>query len=261
MKNVILSFDDSRKDFYTNVFPLLKKYNVPATLNVISDFVDNPSNYSFPSGGNMAMSVAQVKECEESGLVEIACHGHTHKNTKDDIMVNIEDFNRWGIDTKEIGFASPTSYLTYKNKDEKGVWDLVEDNTLIYVRSGIQIRREGYFYMFLSLLDRYLHSNILFGILNRRTVIHKADRFLLSTAIFSYTKPSQIKYLIDRAKDNSAVILMFHSVMKKGQLGYGLDRFYYDYDLFDELLCWLKKQVSIQVITTKQFIKDSIKSK
>ena len=33
MPQISLSFDDSRRDFYTNVFPLLKKYNVPAILN------------------------------------------------------------------------------------------------------------------------------------------------------------------------------------------------------------------------------------
>ena len=261
MKTVILSFDDSRGDFYSNVFPLLKKYEMPATLNVISDFVENPSNYSFPSGGNLSMSVCQVKECADSGMVEIACHGHTHKNTKEDIIANIEVLKRWGIDTNGIGFASPTSYLTFKNKNKNGVWDLVKNNTLSYIRSGIQIRREGYVYMFVSLIDRYLHSKILFKILNDRTVIHKPEEFLLSTAVFSYTKPRQIKHLIDCSKDNSAVILMFHSVMKKGQSGYGLDRFYYDYDLFKELLCWLKNHDNICVSTTQQYIKDNINNK
>ena len=258
MKNVILSFDDSRMDFYINVFPLSKKYNVPATLNVISDFVENPSNYSFPSGGNMAMSVAQVKECEESGLVEISCHGHTHKNTKEDVIANIEAFKRWGIDTKGIGFASPTSYITLRNKNEKGVWELINDNTISYVRSGIQIRREGLAYTFLSLMDRYLHSKMLFKILNNRTVVRKPERFLLSTAIFSYTRLGQIKCLINSIKDNSAVILMFHSVVKKGQTGYGCDRFYYDYNTFNELLNWLVNQKSARVCTTKQYINDII---
>lgn len=256
MKTVILSFDDSRGDFYSNVFPLLKKYKIPATLNVISDFVENPSNYSFPSGGNMAMSVSQVKECADSGLVEIACHGHTHKNTKEDVIANIDALKRWGIDTNGIGFASPTSYLTFKNKNENGIWDFVKDNTLSYIRSGIQIRREGYVYMCCSLIDSYLHSKILFKVLNDRTLIHNPERFLLSTAVLSYTKPRQIKHLINCSKDNSAVILMFHSVIKKDQSGYGLDRFYYDYDLFEGLLCWLKNNDSIRVSTTKQYIKD-----
>lgn len=93
MKTVILSFDDSRLDFYTNVFPLLKEYDIPATLNVITDFVNHPQNYSFPSGNDEAMTTDQLKECAASGLVELACHGHTHKNTKDDIVDNIQNIN------------------------------------------------------------------------------------------------------------------------------------------------------------------------
>lgn len=38
MKYITLSFDDGRKDFFTNALPVLKKYNLPATLNVITDF-------------------------------------------------------------------------------------------------------------------------------------------------------------------------------------------------------------------------------
>ena len=90
MKTVILSFDDSRKDFYTNVFPLLKKYQIKATLNVISDFVVHPEGYSFPSGDDKAMTIDQVKECYDSELVEIACHGHTHLNTQKDVLDNIK---------------------------------------------------------------------------------------------------------------------------------------------------------------------------
>lgn len=32
MSKVSLSFDDSRRDFYTNVLPLLVEYQVPATV-------------------------------------------------------------------------------------------------------------------------------------------------------------------------------------------------------------------------------------
>ena len=34
MKYVVFSFDDGRKDFYTNALPILRKYNLLATVNV-----------------------------------------------------------------------------------------------------------------------------------------------------------------------------------------------------------------------------------
>jgi hypothetical protein len=52
MKTIILSFDDARRDFYTRALPIIKKYNLTATLNVISDFILNPSNYCCFSSGN-----------------------------------------------------------------------------------------------------------------------------------------------------------------------------------------------------------------
>src|SRR3989344_6080806 len=39
LKNcVAITFDDGYQDFYTNVFPLLKKYSIPATVFVVTDF-------------------------------------------------------------------------------------------------------------------------------------------------------------------------------------------------------------------------------
>jgi len=39
-KNIVLSFDDGRKDFYEYALPILKKYNLVATLNVTTGYVD-----------------------------------------------------------------------------------------------------------------------------------------------------------------------------------------------------------------------------
>ncbi len=268
MKTVILSFDDSRKDFYTNVFPLLKKYQIKATLNVISDFVAHPEGYSFPSGDDKAMTVEQVKECNDSGLVEIACHGHTHLNTRQDVLDNIKAMMEWGVETEGIGFASSGSNITWENKNDEGVWDLVKKGTLSYVRSGIQIRREGLFYSAFSLLDRYLHSKKLYYYLNKRTLLpsdatpinieddarKEHTPFILSTTVHSHTSLQQIKYFIEKAGKDDAIILMFHSVLKREERGYGVDRFYYDNNAFETLLDYLKKNSEIRNYTTKEYI-------
>lgn len=268
MKTVILSFDDSRKDFYTNVFPLLKKYQIKATLNVISDFVAHPEGYSFPSGDDKAMTIDQVKECYDSGLVEIACHGHTHLNTQKDILDNIKAMKEWGIDTDGIGFASSGSHITWENKNDEGVWNLVKKGNLGYVRSGIQIRREGLLYSVYSLLDRYLHSKNLYWYLNKMTllpsdttpIVMKEDArkenkpFVLSTTVHSHTSLQQIKYFIEQAGKEDAIILMFHSVLKRGERGYGADRFYYDYNAFETLLAYIKDNIEIRNYTTKEYI-------
>jgi len=92
MPQISLSFDDSRRDFYTNVFPLLKKYNVPATLNVITARVEktDPNN-----ADRHYMTVTEVQECAASGLVEIASHSANHRNDRKDILLSINQLNNW----------------------------------------------------------------------------------------------------------------------------------------------------------------------
>ncbi len=67
-RSVILSFDDGYRDFYTDVFPILKKYNVKAIAYIVPNFLNKPNN----------MDVWQLKEIVKSGLVEIGAHTMNH---------------------------------------------------------------------------------------------------------------------------------------------------------------------------------------
>ena len=69
---IILTFDDGYGDFYTTVFPLLKKYNMKAVLYVIVNAVDKPGY----------ITSAQAKEMAHSGYVEIGSHTMDHVNLK-----------------------------------------------------------------------------------------------------------------------------------------------------------------------------------
>lgn len=217
MKTIVLSFDDARSDFYSRAYPILKKFKLPSTLNVITNFIrgnEQQTPISFPSA-RIGVSKDNLLECYESGLVEIACHGANHLNTREDVLDNIEALRAMGINEPVFGFASPNSVINEKNKNEEGVWDLVNERKLKYIRSGIQIRREGYVYILESLVDSKIHSNYLFKRLNRNNIIKKIDMpFLPSVAIYSYTTVKQIMNLI-ASNDNSAIILMFHSILKK----------------------------------------------
>lgn len=66
---VILTFDDGYVDNYTELYPLLQKYQVKATIFVVTGTVDyNPRT----------LTSAQIRELSESGLVSIQSHTHTH---------------------------------------------------------------------------------------------------------------------------------------------------------------------------------------
>lgn len=65
---VILTFDDGYRDFYTDVFPILKKYKVKAIAYIVPNFLDKPNN----------MDTWMLKELVKSGLVEIGAHSMNH---------------------------------------------------------------------------------------------------------------------------------------------------------------------------------------
>ncbi len=65
---VFLTFDDSHADFYTDAFPLLKKYHMKATIYAINDFL----------GRKDFLTEEQLKEIAASGLVEVGAHTLDH---------------------------------------------------------------------------------------------------------------------------------------------------------------------------------------
>lgn len=68
-KPVMLTFDDGYMDNYTELYPLLRKYQAKATVFVITDTIDlNPRN----------LTSDQIRELSASGLVEIQSHTVTH---------------------------------------------------------------------------------------------------------------------------------------------------------------------------------------
>lgn len=69
-KTLVLTFDDGYRDFYEQAYPILKKYNVPATLFVINTDIGRAGN----------VTVEMMKEMRASGLIEIGAHTLNHPN-------------------------------------------------------------------------------------------------------------------------------------------------------------------------------------
>ena len=67
-KVVVLTFDDGYVDFYTNVLPIIKKYNIKTNLYVITN-TTNDEKY---------INEDQIKELSNSGLVSIGSHTVSH---------------------------------------------------------------------------------------------------------------------------------------------------------------------------------------
>lgn len=91
--NICLSFDDATFDFYYYIFPLLKKYKLKALLAVPSAYILENATESarerlkklesfsfqkenFPSP--CFCSWEELREMQQSGLVQVASHSHSH---------------------------------------------------------------------------------------------------------------------------------------------------------------------------------------
>ena len=92
-KLVLITFDDSYADNFIHAYPILKKYNMKATIFPITAFIkdkagkrgDLLSNFEllmrlpFAKGGlDDFLSWEEMKEMEKSGLIDIQAHCHTH---------------------------------------------------------------------------------------------------------------------------------------------------------------------------------------
>jgi len=77
-RTVCITFDDGYADNYQNAFPTLVKYKCPATMFVVSDFIDGVTEL-VADGRFGPMSWDQLKVMTESGLVEIHSHTKSHQ--------------------------------------------------------------------------------------------------------------------------------------------------------------------------------------
>lgn len=74
---VLLTFDDGMEDFYTGAFPVLQQYNLPATLYIVTGFMNSTSRWLQREGeaNRPMLSWEQLAEINAGG---VECGGHTH---------------------------------------------------------------------------------------------------------------------------------------------------------------------------------------
>jgi len=78
-KPVLLTFDDGYRSAYTKVFPLLKRYNYPALMALVTSWLEVPEGRQVHWGDRPAprenfLSWSEAAEMARSGLVEFASH-------------------------------------------------------------------------------------------------------------------------------------------------------------------------------------------
>ncbi len=82
-RTVAISFDDGFEDFYANAFPILKRFNIPATSFIPTGFIDNKyglgNKKRLPQ--NEFLSWDQIREMSQSGI-DFGSHTISHKSLR-----------------------------------------------------------------------------------------------------------------------------------------------------------------------------------
>lgn len=78
---VLLTFDDGYASAYSKVFPLLRQFNYPAVMALVTRWMEVPAGGMVPYGNTPLprerfLTWAQTREMARSGLVEFASHSH-----------------------------------------------------------------------------------------------------------------------------------------------------------------------------------------
>lgn len=81
-KSVAISFDDGYLDNWLFAYPILKKYRIRATIFITTYLVEKEPHIlrSHQEAGERYLSWTELKAMEESGLIDVQSHMHTHSD-------------------------------------------------------------------------------------------------------------------------------------------------------------------------------------
>lgn len=256
-KYIVLAFDDGGKDQFTNGVQILKKYDLTGSFYITTGIVDGtlePEGVIKSSGG-FAMSQEDIRTCISLGM-EIGSHSDKHTNEIKDIETSLYKLTSWCngcVKEGHIwGFASPSSDIYAENLNEiSGIKGRIK-----YVRTGVQIRRNGIFYAGFFLLNRVVKSKRIFWILNKKYINRPArDIFLVeSIAIKSDTPVDHIKYFASKIKEGECAVFLFHSILDENEQANQMNDCWYYKKCDFEKICRYFSDSRYKVITVADAI-------
>ena len=147
--NYIITFDDGYESVYKYAYPIIKSREIPITIFVIDEKV----------GTEGYLSWNQLKEMEESGLVDVYTHGLDHEDSTklsaEELLnrVNIAEDNlimALGISNRPKVFAYPYGKYTDEQlsllKENGYIQNLMDDKTNVSSKTDLYVLHRSYAY-------------------------------------------------------------------------------------------------------------------
>ena len=251
---VCLSVDDGSEDSYAHIFPLLQKYEMPMTFNVITDCI--AGKRKMPDAGLNAMTREQLQEMSGSHLTEIACHSADHTNRMESALRGRSDLLEWlGLPANTgMGFASPDSKMSMMEILEHR--KEYEGAGFAYIRTGARLESWEVLRRTARRLSRIIHMGWLYAFAYHDTLLDEKNEFVLcAVPVMHENTEHQINALIRHAeKVGKNIILMLHRVKSSGESMYK-DPWTWDIGKLEGLLQFLadeQKSGRLQVKCVKE---------
>lgn len=250
---VSFSFDDGRIDNYSIAYPILKHYQLPATFNITTGYVEGKFQKGRLTYAD-AMNMQMVAELFRDPLMEIAGHGYWHMNTVEDIVQGVTELKRHlnASDGTINGFASPGTGLTmgyYREHQQELVGHGIE-----YVRLSLRYLSNTRIKTFIRKLSRVLPFPVLYRLAYQDTLMDTVENGIVySVPVLSSISFAQLKSLISYAiKHKKACILMLHSIVEDGKVR---DNWDYEKSKLESLCNYLsviQQHGQLEVVTSQK---------
>ena len=122
-KTVCITFDDGYRDNYSIAYPILKKYNLPATLFVVSDWIGKKSA-AYHGEEIDLLSEVEICELDTTDLIAIESHTAAHQVLPSLSLEACEEEIRRSREKLERLLGRPVQHLAYpKGRHSKEVRD------------------------------------------------------------------------------------------------------------------------------------------
>lgn len=249
MKYVSITFDDGRKDNYTEAFPIMNKNKLTGTIFCTTGFIDKtwekPTDWL--SAGE-PIKIEQLLELRKNGW-EIALHGDKHTTAIEDLTIAIEKMKSWGLFETKMGFSIPNSAVPREELDD--VIHSMLGSEIQYIRSGRRINTKKISARLLFIaysICKFRWAYNLFNVKNVNRIDSVNDEMIYSVVVRNKDSVNMIEHFIETAPENTWIVLMFHSVIDKDNPLYNSDPWNWSSEKFTTLCKFLSEIQSREIV-------------
>ena len=77
-KSIVITLDDGYENIYHYAYPILKKYQIPATIFLVTGYIDTAKNFWWDNSSILSWS--QIKEMAKNNNIDFGSHSINHYN-------------------------------------------------------------------------------------------------------------------------------------------------------------------------------------